>query len=134
MSAKHLTVALVVVLALSGGYLGFRLLTKPPTQPSLDEGRKVAEVFLAAVRDGAAGQAWDSASSEFKSIEGRESFIRKAKSTPMLKEPLQFNSSQQVTIQEQPRTEYLFQAPSAKMVRILIGYEGGDWKVDRLTL
>jgi hypothetical protein len=41
---------------------------------------------------------------------------------------------QQVTVNEQPRSEYLFQSPDAKMVRVLVGYEGGAWKVDRLTL
>ena len=97
-------------------------------------GRAVAEAFLASVHSGKPGEAWDAATTEFKSIEGRESFIRKAKSTPILKDALQFNSSQQVMIQDEPRTEYLFQSPNAKMVRILGGYERGDWKVDRLTL
>ena len=127
-------VALVLVLALvAGGYLAMRYFRKAPTQPSPDVGRTVAEEFLTKVRADP-GKAWDTSTAEFKSIEGRESFIRKSKSTPILKEPLQFNSSQQVMIQDQPRTEYLFQSPKAKMVRVLIGYEQGNWKVDRLTL
>ena len=97
-------------------------------------GRAVAESFLEKVRIGKAGEAWDTATAEFKSIEGRESFMRKAKSLPILKAPLQFNSSQQVTIHDEPRTEFLFQSPDAKMVRILVAFDRGDWKVDHLTL
>lgn len=133
-SGKHVAAVVVVLAILVGGYFAWQQLMKPPTQPSVDEGRAVVEAFLADVRAGQAGEAWDAATTEFKSIEGRESFIRKAKSTPILKAALQFNSSQQVTVQNQPRSEYLYQSPDAKMVRVLVGYEGGAWKVDRLTL
>lgn len=134
-SKQLLVIVIVVVLAVFvAGYFVMRRLMKSPTQPSLVEGRAVAEAFLDSVRSGKAGEAWDAATAEFKSIEGRESFIRKARSTPTLKEPLQFNSSQQVMIQEQPRTEFLYQSSKSTMVRILVGYERGSWKVDRLTL
>jgi hypothetical protein len=133
-SGKQLIVVVALLAVLAGGYFGYRRLMKPPTQPTVDEGRAVAEKFLTTVRSGKAGEAWDATTAEFKSIEGRESFVRKAKSTPILKDPLQFNSSQQVMIQDETRTEYLFQSPKSKMVRVLIGNERGDWKVDRLTL
>jgi len=128
-------IGLVLVLALvAGGYLALRYFRKPPTQPSAEVGQTVAEDFLKKVRAGDPGKAWDSSTAEFKSIEGRESFIRKSKSTTVLKKQLQFVSSQQVMIQDEPRTEYLFQSPKAKVVRILVGHEQGNWKVDRLTL
>ena len=74
---------LVLVLALvAGGYLALRFLRKPPTQPSPEVGRTVAEEFLNKVRAGDPGKAWDTSTAEFKSIEGRESFIRKSRSTP----------------------------------------------------
>jgi hypothetical protein len=136
-SAKSIgrLIGLVLLLAIvAGGYLAMRYFRKPPTQPSPDVGRAVAEEFLTTVRGGNAGKAWDASTAEFKSIEGRESFIRKSKATPLLKEPLQFNSSQEVMVQDQPRTEYLFQSSKAKMVRVLVGYEQGSWKVDRLAL
>jgi hypothetical protein len=107
---------------------------EPPTQPEPDVGRGVAEEFLAMIKDGRPGEAWDAATAEFKSIEGRESFVRSVGKAPILKQPLAFNSLQEVAVQEQPRTEYLFQSPEAKMVRVLVGYEGGAWKVDRLSL
>jgi hypothetical protein len=125
---------LVIALAI-GGYFLITAWMKPPTQPDPEEGRAVVEAFLSGVRDGKAGEAWDATTVEFKSIEGRESFIRKAKSTVLLKESLLFNSTQSVKVQDSPRTEFLFQSPaSGKTVRVLVGYEGGAWKVDRLTL
>jgi hypothetical protein len=123
-----------VLIVLVGGYFAVKHWMKPPTQPPLDQGQVAAEAFLNEVRSDP-GKAWDASTVEFKSIEGRESFIRKAKSTPILKEPLKFNSTQTVTVQEHPRTELLYQSPkTGKSIRLLIGYEGGQWKVDRLTL
>jgi hypothetical protein len=123
-----------VIVAAVAGYFAYRAWRKPPTQPSVDEGQAAAESFLAAVRSDP-GKAWDQSTAEFKSIEGRESFIRKAKGTPILKETLKFNSTQTVTVQDRPRMEFLYQSPTTgKPIRLLIGFEGGAWKVDRLTL
>ena len=132
-SGKQLILAIVLLLLIVGTVVGVRWLKKPPTQPNVEEGRAVAEQFLTRVRDGKAGDAWDAATAEFKSIEGRESFVRKVKSTPILTGPLQFNSSQQAAVQDEPRTEFLFQSPDAKIVRVLIGFDQGNWKVDRLS-
>ena len=132
-SGKQLTLAIGLLLLIVGAVFGVRWLKKPPTQPNVEEGRAVAEQFLTRVRTGKAGEAWDAATAELKSIEGRESFLRKVKANPILIGPLQFNSSQQVAVQDQPRTEFLFQSPDAKIVRVLIGYEQGNWKVDRLS-
>lgn len=130
---KYLAIVAAPLALIAAGYIGLKMFHKPPTQPSVDVGRTVAEDFLANVRANA-GKAWDASTAEFKSIEGRESFIRKVRATPILKEKLQFNSSQQVMLQDEPRTEYLFQSPQAKLVRVLIGYEQGSWKVDRLAM
>jgi hypothetical protein len=126
--------AIAIALISGTGFYVARQFMKPPASPSVEVGRAVAEKFLESVRTGKAGEAWDGATAEFKSIEGKESFIQKAKSTPILTGPLQFNSSQSAMVQNEPRAEYLFQSPKAKMVRVLIGNERGDWKVDRLTL
>jgi hypothetical protein len=124
---------LALLLALGIGVF-LRFWTQSPTEPDLEVGRGVVEEFLSLVRDGRAADAWDATTAEFKSIEGRETFVRSSAKAPILNEPLNFYSAQQVTVQEQPRTEYLFQSPDAKIVRVLVGYEGGAWKVDRLTL
>ena len=132
-TSRHTAIVLALLVIFVVGYFGHRQLVKRPTQPSADVGRQVAESFLASIRSGKAGDAWDTASTEFKSIEGRESFIRKVRSNAILTGPLQFNSIQQVLVQDEPRTEYLFQSPNAKIVRVLIGYDRGDWRVDRLN-
>jgi hypothetical protein len=127
-------IALAVVILLGVGY-GASLWLKPPTQPDLDEGRATVEEFLTRVRKGKPGEAWDLSTVEFKSIAGRESFIRLAQKSAILREPLQFGSIQKITVQEQPRSEFLYQSTkSGGNVRILLGYEQGAWKVDRLTL
>ncbi len=111
------------------------LRTRPAPVPTVDEGRAVVEAFLASVRTGNAGQAWDTTTVEFKSLEGRESFVRSARKNPLLKEVLEFYSAQEVAVQDQPRREYIYQSPkTGTQARVLLGAEGGAWKVDRLTL
>lgn len=124
-------VAILVVLAAAAGWYFLR----PATEPDTEEGRAVAQAFLDQVRGGKAGEAWDSTTAEYKSAEGRESFLRSSKAAPVLQEPADFISAQQVTIQDQPRTEYLFRNPkSGATVRIVIGNEAGTWKVDRMLV
>lgn len=124
----------IVVLLAAGLFMGLKYWMRPPTQPETEVGQKAVEEFLGLVRSGKAGEAWDASTAEFKSIEGRESFMRTAAKAPLLKQPLSFTSTQTVTVQEQPRTEFLFQGEKGGTVRVLVGYEGGAWKVDRLTL
>lgn len=127
-------IAIAVVILLGIGY-GASLWLQPPTEPDRDEGRATVEDFLNRVREGKPGEAWDLSTVEFKSIAGRESFIRLAQQSAILKEPLQFGSIQKITVQEQPRSEFLYQSTkSGGNVRVLLGYEQGAWKVDRLTL
>ena len=131
--SRALLVALAVVL-LAGVGVGLNRWMTPPTKPEADVGRSVVEAFLDKVRSGHSGEAWDESSTEFKSLEGRESFVRSVAKAPVLKEQLQFVSMQEVRVNEEPRAEYVFQSPGSKIVRVLVGYEGGLWKVDRLTL
>jgi len=126
--------AVLAVVVLVGVVAGVQAFLKPPTKPDAAVGQRVAEDFLTALRAGNPGAAWDAATAEFKSIDGRESFIRTAAKAPILKEPLHLASIQEVQVGEQPRAEYIFQSPESKMVRVLVGYERGTWKVDRLTL
>lgn len=131
--SRPLLITLAVVL-LAGILFGLQRWAQPPTKPETDVGRGVVEDFLSKVRAGQAGEAWDATTAEFKSIEGRESFMRSAAKAPLLKEELHFASAQDVRVNDEPRAEYIFQSPESKMVRVLVGYEGGVWKVDRLTL
>ena len=133
-ASTYAAAALALMAIAVGGFFIFRHFNSHSTVADVDVARTTAEAFLSKMRTGKAGEAWDTATAEFKSIEGRESFVQKAKATPILTSALQFNSSQSVTIQNVPRTELLFQSPNAKIVRVLIGFERGEWKVDRLTL
>ena len=129
----------MIVLAailLVGAATGLWLWTRVPSRPTVDAGKAVGDAFLAAVREGKADEAWQSTTAEFKSAEGKENFRRRVKATPSFKLPLVFVSTQTVAVGDQPREEYLYQAPrEGKMatVRVLIGQENGEWKVDRVT-
>jgi hypothetical protein len=124
-----LTAVLIVLAAVAAWYW-----LQPATQPGLDEGRAVAETFLTQVRTDAAA-AWQTTTAEFKSASGRESFVRQVQGQPALKDPFEFISAQAVTVQDQPRTEYLFREPKGgATVRVVLGREGSAWKVDRWML
>jgi hypothetical protein len=124
-------VAVFVVLAVAV----FWIWSRTPTQPLLEEGRPVAEKFLEQIRTGQAPQAWESTTAEFKSAEGRESFLRYVKEHPELTKPLSFVSVQTVTVQNSPRTEYVYRAKQGgATVRLLAGSEGGVWRIDRIAI
>ncbi len=121
-------IPLLVVLAVAAGWYWLQ----PSTQPGLEEGRAIAQAFLEAIRAGTPEAAWAGTTAEFKSASGRESFLTQVRSLPVLREQFDFVSAQTVTVQNQPRTEYLFrESKSGTTVRIVIGKENGSWKVDR---
>src|SRR5690348_9762211 len=78
--------AVVIVAFVAWYFLGNR--QPPPAKEAV--GRVVADKFLAELRAQRAGSAWDLTSAEFKSDEGRESFIRWAGARPVLNEALEF--------------------------------------------
>lgn len=121
------------VLLLAVSVLAVALWWRPATQPGADEGRKVAEDFLTLIHEGHPDQAWSATTAEFKSARGKEAFIRDVKQHSFLKEPLQFFAVSTVDVQNQPRSEYLFRAANGQSktdVRIVLGREDGQWKVD----
>lgn len=124
------TAVLVVVLLVSTG-IAIWLWTRSGSQPALEAGRSVAAQFLEALQHGHPDQAWESATAEFKSAQGKEAFMRDVKPVEFLKQPLEFVSVQTVTVADQPRSEYLFRAKTGETVRIVLGQENGAWKVDR---
>jgi hypothetical protein len=106
-----------------------------PTQPSVEEGRAVADSFLQLIRTGKAAQAWESTTAEFKSAEGRESFLRYVKKHPFLAKPMTFVSMQTVMIEDKPRGEYVYRpSDGTATVRLLAGREHDAWRVDRILV
>jgi hypothetical protein len=106
-----------------------------PTQPDVDQGRAVAQKFLDLIRNGQPQQAWESTTAEFKSAEGRESFLRYVKKHAVLTKPLAFASVQTVNVQDSPRAEYVYRPADGKgAVRLLVANELGTWHVDRIAI
>jgi hypothetical protein len=130
---KTLVVLLAVFVALAIAVV--LMWRKAPTEPSVDEGRSVAEAFLEQIRAGHAQQAWESTTAEFKSAEGRESFVRSVKKHPALAKPLSFVSVQTATVQGNPRAEYIYRAADGGgTVRLLAGNDRGSWRIDRMIV
>lgn len=123
-------IAVLIVVVVAAVWLW----TRPASQPNVDAGRTIAETFLTQLREGEAANAWESATAEFKSAQGKEAFVRKVQPLKFLKEPLSFVSVQSVSIGNRPRTEYLFRGPSGESVRIILGNENRQWKVDHWSV
>ncbi|SFH59133.1 hypothetical protein [Planctomicrobium piriforme] len=104
---------------------------KPQTQPSLEAGRQVAEQFLGNLNAGRAADAWASTTAEFKSAQGKESFVAATKADDLFKQPFEFVSAQSVMVQSQPRAEYVYRTKDGRNLRLVIGREDNAWKVDR---
>jgi hypothetical protein len=131
-SGKTLLPVLLVILVIGAG-ISIWYWTRPATQPSAAAGRSVAEAFLGELQAGQPAQAWDATTAEFKSAQGKESFVASVKKDEFLKQPLDFVSSQTVAVGEHPRTELVYRSKTGPTVRIVIGREGNAWKVDRWT-
>lgn len=124
-------VAALLVLAIVVGWIWRRA----PGGPDIEAGRPVADEFLLLIRTGKAPQAWESTTAEFKSAEGRESFLKYVKEHPSLAKPMSFVSVQTVMLQESPRAEYVYRSGDGKATaRVLIGDDLGTWRVDRFTV
>ncbi len=102
-------------------------------QPAPDAAREIASSFLDSIRAGQAVRAWESTTAEFKSARGKEAFLRDLRSNPSLKGEHAFVSQQLVSVQNTERPELLFRSSAGKELRIVLGEEGGAWKVDRWT-
>lgn len=134
LDGKNRLFALSAILVLLGGVL-FWVFSTPATHPSPDAGQKVTDAFLKAIQSGQSADAWESTTAEFKSAQGRESFLAFVKRNSFLTKPLEFTSSQLVDVQDQQRSEFVYRVPENKTtVRLVIGRESGIWKVDRIAI
>jgi hypothetical protein len=136
-SGRTLLTVLIPLLLIVAAIGLWMLLMRGPSQPGVEEGRAVANRFLASIREGKPADAWQSTTAEFKSAEGREVFLKRVKETPVLKAPLEFVSMQTVEVGTEPRGEFLYRSlkgdTANKTVRLLVNQENGEWKVDRMT-
>lgn len=124
---------LAMVALVGGGSLAWWWL-RPAVNPGVEEGRAVAESFLSKLRESGPKDAWGSTTAEFKSAEGQEKFSARVKANAWLLEPMEYSSSQDVRVTDVDRLEFVFTAAkSGKPVRLLLGRDHGQWKVDRLS-
>lgn len=107
------------------------LWTRPASQPSPSEGQAVAEAFLKELREGRPEVAWEATTAEFKSARGKERFVREVKPDKSLREPHEFVAVQTVKVQDQDRSEFTFRSAAGQTIRLVVGRDGGAWKVDR---
>ena len=105
------------------------------TMPDADQGRAVADKFLELVRTGKAAQAWDETSAEFKSAEGKESFVRSVKKRPWLTKPSTFETLATIGQPPAERAEYVYRSADGKhQVRLLIASSAAGWCIDRIQV
>ncbi len=131
---RTILIVLLAVFALLAIAVLWRWLARPRDLDA-SSGRPVADAFLAAIRAGRGAQAWESTTAEFKSAQGRESFLETVKRHPFLAQPLAFVSQQAVSIQGSPRVEYLYRpSQGSNTVRVLVADEHDVLRVDRIAI
>ncbi|HEY4309417.1 MAG TPA: hypothetical protein VGN12_08195 [Pirellulales bacterium] len=127
---RSLVYLLVAAVALSAGC------TKKATMPTEEDGRTLADTFMEMVRTGKAAQAWEGTSTEFKSAEGKESFVRSVKKRPWLTKKATFETTTILpagTTGE--RAEYVYRSADSKHhVRLLVASANTGWCIDRIQI
>jgi hypothetical protein len=130
--------ALVLVLLAVAAWYGTRPRTPLPT-PGI--GKETAELFLQQIRAGQAAEAWQSTTADFKSDEGKESFLRNVQQHGALWSALEFQSYESTTLNDLPRGQCVYKAQAGKalpdalqQVRIAVAKEGNAWKVEGMFL
>lgn len=107
------------------------------TTPEPDASRATAAKFLDEIRAGKVSSAWESTTTEFKSLLGREGLEGYVRAHPALKEKepadfLSFNTAERGDLQ---LGECAFRSASRKSaIKVLVARENGVWKVERLTV
>jgi hypothetical protein len=102
---------------------------------AVEDGRPVAENFLAQIRAGQVDAAWESTTAEFKSDEGREQFRQYVARNPLLRQPLEFAEYQATELNGLPRGQCLFKsAASPSKVRVILAREAKAWKAEGIVV
>ena len=101
-----------------------------------DNGRSIAEAFLADVRGGKVDEAWEGTSAEFKSLMGKESFRGYVRRQPALKAEPAFQGAKPVENGPLKLVECTFQAdkPKPAVIKIMLAAGPDRWHVERLSI
>lgn len=127
-------IAIVAIAALVLIWLTVRWFSGPPRLVQ-DDGRKTAEGFLLAVREGKVDEAWTGTTAEFKSLMGQEEFRKTVKGSQELLSPTEFEGFESKPRDGLALAEYKFRPlrGSGKVV-VLLAPEGNSWKVERVAI
>ena len=133
LAAVIIGVVLVVAVALAAWRWG-----GGDAAPRENEGREVADRFLAQLQQGELDAAWDSTTADFKSDEGRESFRAYVQQRPYLKSPPEFSGFEEISVHGLTRwkNNYRYPAETAGAmldVGVLIARENDKWRVDQFV-
>lgn len=101
-----------------------------------DQGRSIAEAFLAEIRTGKVEGAWQGTTAEFKSLMGRESFMNYVRKQPSLKAETKFQSARPLENGNMKLVECTFGAdkPKAAVVKVILAAGPEKWQVERLSV
>jgi hypothetical protein len=121
-------VAVVVVVA------GVILFRRSSEAASLEQAQSAAVRFLEELQSGQIDAAWEGTTAEFKSFIGRDRLRRMVDETPELQEPCELLECREADVEQLTLLECLFRSTvtSETTVRVLLGNERGEWKVERL--
>lgn len=131
-----LIVAGVLAVAAFAAFLILRTGSEPA--PREDEGRPIADLFLANIREGKTDEAWESTTADYKSDQGRDAFHSFIAARPGLKQPADFVRFEEVSVNELTRSKYTYrlQTPlpsGSSEVGVLIANDNGVWKVEQFV-
>lgn len=101
-----------------------------------DQGRSIAEGFLAAIRAGKTDEAWQGTTAEFKSLMGRESFLNYVKKQPSLKSEATFQAAKPMENGKMKLVECIFGAekPKPAVIKVILAAGMEKWQVERLSV
>lgn len=129
--ARRAALAMLLTLGLLPGCSG----AGGGSAPAPDAGRAVAQTFLDQIRNGQVDAAWDATTAEFKSMLGKEGLRSYVKKNPEARAPAEFVACTPRPANGLPLAEATFRpAKGTKTLKVLLGKEGADWKVERFTI
>jgi len=109
--------------------------------PDSDSGKLIATGFLDDLRAGKVEDAWQGASTEFKSLMGLHSLKDLVKRHPALKAPAEFAERRPVELNGRKLAEHVFLGtskvrgkPVPSTIKVLLGAEHGGLRVEKLSV
>lgn len=123
-----------IVACTSLAWIGWKLTLGKPETIDDAAARIIAEKFLTDIRGGQPDVAWKSASAEFQSLQGRETFRAFVKSKPEFKTAPEFLDCTMKDVNRLSLADLRYRATTNKTIALKLAWERGVWKVERLSI